>query len=105
MKENQPKQFLRLKAKRNDGYEGENIKLIEPLSIMILIKSFLLSEVSIDDHAPPTFTTLRYLQSQFFAPTPVHGNKFKRNRGSTCLVSTASLSVCPPPVLIDGHLG
>lgn len=58
MKENQPKQFLLLKAKRNDGYEGENINLIEPLSIMILIKSFLLSEVSFDDHAPPTFTTL-----------------------------------------------
>ena len=35
MKENQPKQFLLLKAKRNDGYEGENINLIEPLSIMI----------------------------------------------------------------------
>ena len=35
MKEEQRKQFLRLKAKRNDGYEGENINLIEPLSIMI----------------------------------------------------------------------
>lgn len=68
MKENQPKQFLLLKAKRNDGYEGENIKLIEPLSIMILIKSFLLSEVSVDDHAPPTFTTLYEIIILFAKP-------------------------------------
>lgn len=68
MKENQPKQFLRLKAKRNDSYEGENINLIEPLSIMILIKSFLLSEVSFDDHAPPTFTTLYEIIILFAKP-------------------------------------